>query len=210
MFVDADVLYSATVRYWLFQLRVSTPSMFQLHTSEDVLAEVIAKLRDNNPRWDGRQTVRIREDILEIVDEVLTDFDGSVPYEGSDPNDFHVHAAAIGCRADILLTCDTGLLRQPNADDLSYEAYHPDDFFVLLNDSAPLDVRQATYDQMIYSVRTHGARKSRMVQSLQDAGCPEFAKVVNRHLQDLAGALPRGDRRRLRRSEGLDLAGPEA
>lgn len=177
--------------------------MFQLYTSEDVIAETVARLRDNNPRWDGAQTSRVRANIVQVFDGVVEDFDGSVAYEGSDPNDFHVHAATLAARADILLTSDHGLLNQPNADELEYEAFHPDDFFILVNDSAPLNVRAATLEQLRYLKKKYGDRKTKMVDSLLGAGCPQFAEVTRIHLVDLAGALPRGERRTLRRFERL-------
>lgn len=179
--------------------------MFQLYTSEDVIAETLSKLRDNNPRWDGGQTTRIRAAIIEVFDELVDDFDGKIDYSGSDPHDFHVHAAAIAANAEILLTCDGGLLNQPNADVLNYEAFHPDDFFVLVNDSAPLDVRAATMEQLNYQVQRNGERNSRIVDSLIGAGCPKFAEVVRMHFIDLSGAMSRGDRRKLRRYERLDV-----
>jgi predicted nucleic acid-binding protein len=180
--------------------------MFLLYTSEDVIAETISKLRDNNPRWDGGQTTRVRSAIIEVVDELVEDFDGSVDYQGSDPDDFHVHAAALSAKADILLTCDNGLLNQPNADDLAYEAFNPDDFFVLVNDSAPLNVREAVNEQLRYYVRKYGERKSRLVDSLIVANAPLFADVVRTHLMDLAGALTRRERRKLARFERLKIS----
>lgn len=179
--------------------------MFLLYTSEDVIAETLSKLRDNNPRWDGGQTRRIREAIVEVFDEIVEDFDGSVEYQGADPNDLHVHAAAISVIADILLTCDQGLLNQPNADELSYEAFHPDDFFVLVHDSAPLNVRDATMKQLRYFVEKNGERNSKVVDSLVLAQCPAFADVVRVHLMDLAGALSRSHRRKLYKFERLNI-----
>lgn len=179
--------------------------MFQLITSEDVIAEVLSKLRDHNPRWDGGQISRIRASIVEVFDEVIQDFDGSVEYKGTDPNDFHVHAATLAAHADMLLTCDNGLLEQPNADELDYEAFHPDDFFVLANDSAPLMVRDAALAQLKYFIKKNGPKETRLVDSLIGASCPIFAEVVRNHLIDLAGAFPRMDRRKLRRFERLTV-----
>ena len=177
--------------------------MFQLYTSEDVLAETVSKLRDNHPRWDGAQTSRVRANIVDVFDGVIQDFDGSVSYLGTDPNDFHVHAATLAAEADILLTCDHGLLHQPNADELSYEAFHPDDFFVLVNDSAPLNVRSATLEQIRFLQQRFGDRKTKLVDSLLGANCPQFAEAARLHLIDLAGEMSRGDRRKLRRTERL-------
>ncbi len=180
--------------------------MFLLCTSEDVIAETLSKLRDNNPRWDGGQITRIRAAIVEVFDELVDDFDGSVAYQGADPDDFHVHAAALAAQAQILLTCDHGLLNQPNADELEYEAYHPDDFFVLVNDSAPLNVREASLAQLRYYANKNGERNSGLVDALIAAGSPHFAECVRLHLVDLAGAMPRVQRRKLRRFERLNLA----
>jgi predicted nucleic acid-binding protein len=179
--------------------------MFLLYTSEDVLAETLSRLRDNNPRWDGGQITRIRSTIVQVFDDLVGDFDGSVEYQGADPHDFHVHAAALAADADILLTGDHTLLNQPNADDLSYEAFHPDDFFELVNDSAPLNVREATMEQLRYYVDKGGEKNSRLVDSLVGAGCPLFAEAVRMHLIDLSGALPRGERRKLRKYERLEV-----
>lgn len=182
--------------------------MFQLCTSEDVIAEVLSSLRDKNPRWDGGRISGIRAAIVEVFDEVIQDFDGSVDYAGSDPDDFHVHAAALGARADILVTCDVALLNQPNADELEYEAFHPDDFFVLVNDSAPLNVRDASMKQVRFYANRDGERNTRVIDSLIAASAPNFAEVVRLHLMDLSGALPRGERRKLRRFERLNVEVP--
>lgn len=205
VFVDADVLYSACLRNWLFQVRVSTGSMFLLYTSEDVIAEVLSKLRDNNPRWSGGQISRIRAAIVEVFDEIVDDFNADEAYEGIDPNDFHVHAATVAAKADMLLTCDNALLNQPNAEDLTYEAFHPDDFFLLVNDSAPLNVRDATLQQLRYYIAKDGAKATRLIDSLVGASCPAFADVVRIHLMDLAGSLDRSERRKLRRFERLTV-----
>lgn len=179
--------------------------MFQIHTTEDVLAETLSQLRDAHPRWDGGQTTRIRRDLIEVFDEIVEEFDGSVDYQGLDEGDRHVHAAAIGCDAHVLLTCDNGLLSQPNSEELSYEAFHPDDFFVLVHDSAPLDVRQATLEQLEHHLRTRGVKNTGIVDALIAAGCPKFAEIVRIHLLDLSGILRRGDRRKFRRGERLEV-----
>lgn len=44
VFVDANVLYSRTLRDWTFLFRGSTDGMFQLHSTEDVFAEVHKRL----------------------------------------------------------------------------------------------------------------------------------------------------------------------
>ncbi|MGK4593197.1 hypothetical protein [Amycolatopsis sp. w19] len=69
--------------------------------------------------------------------------DGSFP--GTDADDEHVHAAAIACSAEIILSCDNGFsLTGQDPDSLPYEVYTPDEFFVLVDDSSPQLVREVT------------------------------------------------------------------
>jgi hypothetical protein len=209
VFVDADVLFASCTRNWLFQMRVSAPQSFQLHSTEDVLAEAISTLRNNHPHWSGGQVAAIRATFLEVIDELQEDFSTDVTYEGADIGDLHVHAAAIASRADILLTKDHALLSQPNADSLPYEAYHPDDFFLLLHRSFPLEVRNAVMEQINFYVKKLGPSRTGLVEALIAAGCPKFAEEVRLHILDLAGEIPRKDRRRILRGERATVSVPE-
>src|SRR4051812_14658015 len=97
VFLDANVLCSRTLRDWTCLLRLRTDGMFQLHTTEDVLAETIRTLRRLRPDLPGGAVTRLRTAVLGAIDELVEDFDATVPYTGSDPDDRHVHAAALAC-----------------------------------------------------------------------------------------------------------------
>lgn len=181
IFVDANIFLSRTLMDWLFLLRAETGRMFSLVTSEDVLAEVGYSLRRMRPDAPGRLVVDRRARIVEFIDEVLTDFDGTVPYPGSDPDDRHVHAATLGSGADILLTNDSGL---QTSDDALYEVYRADDFFVLIDDGAPVQVMRVTHAQRAYWQSRKGKP---LAAALRDASCPTFAERVQGHLRTLAG-----------------------
>ena len=184
VFLDANVLCSRTLRDWTCLLRLRTDGMFQLHTTEDVLAETIRTLRRLRPDLPGGAVTRLRTAVLGAIDELVEDFDATVPYTGSDPDDRHVHAAALACGAHILLTEDRGFVTN---DDTAYEVYRCDEFFVLVDDSAPWIVRDVVREQARYwSSRPRGARKS-LPGALRDADCPTFAGRVERHLRFLAG-----------------------
>jgi len=49
-------------------------------------------------------------------------------------NDQHVHAAAVACQAEIVLTSDGGFTAPGVVEELPYEVYPPDEFFVLVDD----------------------------------------------------------------------------
>ncbi len=109
--------------------------------------------------------------------------DGS--FQGSDPDDRHVHAAALACAADIVLTCDEGFVGEGvDADPPPYEVLFPDAFFVLADDSAPEIVAEVTREQTRYWYVKHG--RAPLAHQLEAAGCPEFARRVQKHQNNLS------------------------
>lgn len=187
VFVDADVLVSRTTRDWLFMLRLHTAGMFQLHTTPDVLYETLAAWRDLHPDADGRKVPQLEAHLRKMVDEVLLDFPGDVKFGGRDSGDRHVKAAADHCRADILLSGNVADFGDP--DELSYDLYTPDEFFCLVDDSAPHAVLAVTRQQNEYwnGRRVEGETVRRLGQALRLAGCEEFADRVHAHLITLCG-----------------------
>ncbi len=193
VFVDATVLFSRTHRDWLLHARVVTAGdVFSIQTSEDVLVEALARLRDNNPRWDGGALTRVRTAVHEVFDEVLTDFPGDVAWPGTDDGDLHVHAAAVHAGSTMLLTSDSGLLALRGlADGVPYEPIHPDEFFCLLDDSNERQVQEMTRRQLAhYAARNQPAE---LADRLRRAQCPHFADRVEERIAQLAG--PRAHRR---------------
>lgn len=180
VFVDANVLFSRTLRDWLFLLRIeSNGGMFQLHTTWDVIAEAGARLRDEYPNTSGDLLASLMKKIQECVDEVVTAFPGG-PVEGiADEGDWHVHHAAEACRAHVLLTDDTGF----ESDDSHYEVYTCDDFFLEVGRSAPDVVKRVVETQALYWSRRSGKQ---LPDALRDAGCLEFADVVLGFLKEIA------------------------
>lgn len=187
VFVDSNVLASRTLRDWIFLLRLQTPGMFQLHSTPDVIAEAIRAWRRLNPTADGGVGVALDARIRENLDEVLMDFRGDIPFAGSDPDDQHVHAAAVWTQADILLTANHRDFGDP--DDLPYEIQTPDEFLVLVDNSSPTLVRAVVREQNDYwqNKRANGHNVKPLDQALVDAGCPEFASRVLAHLRLLSG-----------------------
>jgi predicted nucleic acid-binding protein len=183
VFVDANVWVSRTLRDWVCMLRAEIPSMFQLHTTEDVLAETIARLRELHPQRDGGATTRLRAAIIASIDELVDDFPGGTPWIGADPKDQHVHAAAVAAHADVLLTEDRGF---HDLDDLPYEVLRCDEFFLLVDDAVSWHVR-ATVRRMNQYWSARPARYAGLATALERAGCPGFARRVDRHLRACSG-----------------------
>ena len=66
-FVDANILYSRTIRDWLFALSTSKIQMFDLFSSEDVFAEVVYHYRRSNPKRSGDEVNGLVNQIRELV-----------------------------------------------------------------------------------------------------------------------------------------------
>lgn len=179
--------------------------MFDTYISEDVLAETIRAFRRRNPDASGGQVTRLRAGLVRAADHMVDDFPGALTFVGADQHDQHVHAAATACGAHKLLTCDNGFLNMDNAlmDQLPYEPYHPDDFFLLINDSGPHAVRAVVQDQLRYWT-SHG-EKPKLADRLEAAQCPQFAEVVRYHLAALSGPA---SLRAYERAQGRAVAAP--
>jgi predicted nucleic acid-binding protein len=200
VFVDSNVWFSRTLRDWLGLLyTIAETPPFEVRWTEDVLAEVIHHLRDKHPDWDGARIAGIRDRVVGMFETGrVTDFviDGS--YEGRDSHDAHIHAAAVACGADVLLTCNVAdFVWDENTS--PYEVFHPDDFLILVDDVAPGLVAKAVVANCSYWFNKDG--EADLPAHLKLAGCPGFAERVRKHLQGSAGRrlaseskAPRGQR----------------
>lgn len=110
-----------------------------------------------------------------------------------DPDDKHVHSAALACGATTVLTNDTGFAGTHDHNLLPYEIQQPDAFLVLIDDAAPEAVARVAEQQARHFWEKRGAAD--LCGRLRAAGCPEFAERVRRHLQHLdPGAWPQPSR----------------
>lgn len=193
VFVDANVLYSRTLRDWLGLLyTVPETPPFQVYWTEDVLAEVIVHLRRGHPAWSGGRLTAIRDRIASTFEVGrVADFVIDGRWVGRDAGDGHVHSAAVACGADILLTANVRDFRDDSA---PYSVYAPDEFLVLVNNSVPQLVRRVIVSEVNYWLAK--GKEPHLPQNLRSAGCPDFAEQVRTHLQQLSasGALTRTDR----------------
>lgn len=145
--VDANILIARTLRDWLINIYLaSQPSPFEVCWTEDIMAETMFHIRRNNPLLSGGQIARVRE-LIDATFTVVRDYDvdPGIPYP--DEHDAHVHAAAVTCQADFLLTNDTkGFALEPAL--VPYEIYTADEFFCLVDDLYPDLAHRATLAQL--------------------------------------------------------------
>ena len=185
--VDANVLFPKTTRDWLSLLYGNGGNrMLHVFWTEDILTEVLYRLRRKHPSMDGGSLRDVHDKIVATFEVGrVEDYNPAtfVP-DLADQNDAHVKAAAVACQADILLTCDKGFTN--STDDL-FEVYHPDDFFLLVADSNPSLVEQVVRLQVNYWRGKSG--EADLPRALRNADCPQFAERVREILQAMPTQL---------------------
>lgn len=192
VFIDATVLVSRSTRDWLLHIRAaSRRGMYVVACSRDVVIEALNTLRNQNPTWPGATTTELMDAFLNTLD-IIDDFDAEVSFDGVDPDDRHVHAAAIASGAGFLVTDDKGFTRMAS-DETPYEVISADDFFVLVDDSSPHIIAEATRNQLHYWANRK--QKAQLAERLAASRCPNFADRVSNHVRIQAGTLTRAQRR---------------
>lgn len=180
-FLDANVLYSRTLRDWVCQLALSDDEPFRVCWSEDVLAEMLYHLRRDHPEWTEHVIGGIRRRLEEYFPEaIVTGYDPTKVPAPSDINDWHVLAAAVEARAAYLVTCDHELLAQSSAYEQHLDMLHVDEFLVLQFDTHPRLVHDRLEGQIGYLMRryptdTYGQLRERALGQLEKAEARAFA-----------------------------------
>lgn len=173
VFVDANVIYSRTLRDWLFMLRAQTSGdIFTLASSWDVLAEAASRLRDSYPAASGQLVSQLVEKSSDYMDELVTDYPGGPVAWLKDEGDWHVHHAATVCRARYLLAEDRGF----SSEHSSYEAITCDEFFLLMYQLDTSAVHEVAQLQNTYWSKR--AEPQNLSQALRRANCQQFAELL--------------------------------
>lgn len=192
VFVDANVLYSRTLRDWTLMLGMEC-RRFAVISSRDCLVEAIANIREKNPRATGGTINRIHELIARSLHDLITDYPGG-PIDGiPDEKDWHVVRAATAAQAKLLVTANVKHFA-PIADLLPFDLYSPDDLFDLMWDNDPAAVEEVTKKQIRFW-KTEGERYAAegkpapkgLAEALRGAGATGFASTIEQVVRKLAG-----------------------
>ncbi|MDH4120540.1 MAG: PIN domain-containing protein [Deltaproteobacteria bacterium] len=134
---DACVLYPVTVRDLLMQL--ARTRLFRARWTTQIHEEWMRAVTQQNPKIKREQLDRVRELMDKDSEACLVEgHEILIPSLSlPDQNDHHILAAAIHCRADVIVTYN---LKDFPADKLAVhgiEAQHPDEFLCHLMDIGP-------------------------------------------------------------------------
>ncbi|MBF4636209.1 PIN domain-containing protein [Agreia pratensis] len=192
IFVDANVLFSRTLRDWTLMLGQEC-NRFAVISSRDCLVEVIANIRERNPAAEGGMISHIHDLIEHSLHDLITKYPGG-PINGMpDEKDWHVVHAATEAGAKILVTSNMKDFA-PAADLLPFDLYSPDELFDLVWKNDPRAVEDVTIKQLRYwkgeakRYETEGRPAPKgLAQALHGAGATGFADIITQTLRKLSG-----------------------
>jgi hypothetical protein len=147
--LDANVLYSASLRHLLIWLAVT--EAFDARWTEIIQDEWTRSLLRDEPRLDARRIARTRQLMdLHIPDALVTGYEPLIAgLMLPDLNDRHVLAAAIHCGATVIVTKNLKDFPAPPLAATGIVAMHPDTFVRSLLDTNP--------DAVLDGARAHRA-----------------------------------------------------
>ncbi len=178
VFLDANILYSRTLRDWFALIsKRSGAEGIRLRCSEDVLAEWLYHWRRKHPERADAAVGGLRTQFLRACpDAVIAGYEISPALlEGGDTFDAHVVAAASHGGVDYLVTSNLADFESLR-DHFEFEIYAPDDLLCLILERRPDAVRKALLDNIAYWSAKPGSKD--VVEALIDAGAPNFADGV--------------------------------
>lgn len=185
VFLDANILYSRTLRDWFCILsQESGIDGIALYWSEDVLAEMIYHLRKKNPHLSDNEVGGWRRTLISSFPHaVITGYSIDPELLIGDPFDAHVIAAAQTGEVGYLVTSNIKDFSK-HAGPLEFEIYTPDDFLCLAARRRPDATYAATKRQLAYWKGRSGS--TQLPEALIGAGAPLFAAEVRKILQRIA------------------------
>ena len=144
-FFDANVLYPSGLRNFLMHLALT--GTFRAHWSAEVHDEWMRNLLKNRPDITRDKLERTRRLMDQAApDALVTGYESLIEsLELPDRDDRHVLAAAIHCRANVIVTVNLEDFPRAALAPYALHAQHPDDFVMALYDNFPeLVVEAAT------------------------------------------------------------------
>ena len=131
---DANVLYPAPLRDFLMHLALT--DLFRARWTDDIHDEWIRSVLRDRPDLTPEQMTRTKELMnAHVRDCVVKGYRQLIPgLELPDADDRHVLAAAIRCRADVIVTFNLDDFPAEAVARYGIEAQHPDEFVLHLLD----------------------------------------------------------------------------
>lgn len=175
---DANVLYPAPLRDFLMWLGLS--GLYRARWTAQIHEEWKRNLLLNRPELTREQLDRT-SDFMDraIPDALVTGYEALFPgLELPDMDDRHVLAAAIRCKAEVIITFNLKDFPKSILDSYDIEPMHPDDFIADLWDLDQAAVLHAAQSQ-IRSLKNPPLTAQEYLDMLQRQGLTHTSKLLS-------------------------------
>ena len=178
--VDSCVLIKASVRDTL--IRAYGADLYRLHWSDDILAEVIRNLVENNltTRAGAERLETVFRTVLE--DAQVTGYTSLISSMTNHPKDRHVLAAAVAAGAQVIVTDNLKDFQADALEPFDIEAQSPDSFLADLFDLDSDAMVRIIREQSQATLRPHLSVNA-ILEHLARDGAPGFADNVRSALR---------------------------
>ena len=183
VFVDANILYSFTLRNIFMQLAVA--KFYKARWTHEVHQEWINALLENRRDIEQSTLESLRDKMnREIPDCLVTDYERLIPtLDLPDIEDRHVLAAAITGKCDIIVTKNLRDFPKPQLVPYGISAVHPDDFFLDYLNNYPTDFCDALKKTRRRS-KNPPYTVDEYLNILVNSGLPKTADALRPHRSD--------------------------
>jgi hypothetical protein len=157
--------------------------LFQAKWSAAVHEEWISALLRNRPDLSRARLERTRMLMdLHAADALVTGYEDLIEdLPLPDPDDRHVLAAAIRCRADVIVTANLRDFPVQTLGQFGIEPLHPDEFILSLLDLAPALVVAAPHDHR-ESLRNPPKTIEQYLDTLTAQGLTKAVSIIREHM----------------------------
>ena len=186
-FIDANVFYGARLRSLVLYL--AQTKLFRARWSDRVHEEWIRNLLQNRPDLHAGDLVRTRQLMdASVPDALVTGYEPLIEaMVMPDPNDRHVLAAAVVCKASCIVTFNISDFPPERLAPYGLHTVHPDDFLLDVASIDPPSFAGAVREDLEH-YRAPPLDLPEYIVALRKAGVPRIAEQIGK----LAPILKRG------------------
>jgi len=178
-FFDANVFYGARLRSLI--LFLAQTKLFRARWSDRVHDEWIRNLLEKRPSLQRADLMRTRQLMdAAVLDALVTCYEPLInAMDLPDPDDRHVLAAAVVCKASCIVTFNISDFPEESLAPYGLHAVHPDDFLRDVESVDPAAFADAVWQDLDH-YRAPPLDLPEYVVALRKAGVPRIAEQISK------------------------------
>lgn len=178
-FFDANVFYGARLRSLI--LFLAQTKLFRARWSDRVHDEWIRNLLEKRPSFQRADLMRTRQLMdAAVLDALVTGYEPLInAMDLPDPDDRHVLAAAVVCKASCIVTFNISDFPEESLTPYGLHAVHPDNFLRDVESVDPAAFADAVWEDLDH-YRTPPLDLPEYVVALRKAGVPRIAEQISK------------------------------